>query len=70
MELFKQYASGKEKPKLEMLDRDIEKVKQSPYTKTRWRFSKDMKYIIHETVITDIKPLTYLEKISKRGESK
>lgn len=47
MELFKQYASGKEKPKLEMMDRDIEKVKQSPYTRTRWIFSKDMKYIIH-----------------------
>lgn len=63
-ELFKKFTS--EKPKFEMLDRDVEKVKHLPHIKTRWRFSKDRNYIIHETIITDIKPLTYLEKIGEK----
>lgn len=43
---------------------DEEKLKQlkGPILKTNIRKSKDSKWIIHETIITDIKPVTYFEK--------
>jgi len=37
--------------------------KQGPLLKTNIRKSKDNKWIIHETVITDIKPVTYFQKV-------
>jgi hypothetical protein len=41
-----------------------EKLKQSnqPILKTAIRKSNDGKWLIHETLIVDIKPITYIEK--------
>ena len=43
---------------------DIEKLKQSnqPILKTSIRKSNDGKWVIHETIIIDIKPIAYIEK--------
>ena len=34
-----------------------------PIVETQLSMSKDRKYVIHKTVITDIKPVKYLEKV-------
>ncbi|MFA5856195.1 MAG: hypothetical protein WC867_02485 [Candidatus Pacearchaeota archaeon] len=41
-----------------------EKLKQSnqPILKTSIRMSNDGKWLIHETIIVDIKPINYIEK--------
>lgn len=36
---------------------------KGPILKTSIRKSKDGKWLIHETIITDIKPITYFEKV-------
>ena len=36
---------------------------KGPIVDTRVRLSNDKKWIIHETVITDIKPVLYFEKV-------
>ena len=40
-----------------------EQLKSMPKLEFITRKSKDGKYIIHKTVITDIKPTTYYEKV-------
>ena len=39
-----------------------------PILETHITKSKDGKYIIHKTVITDIKPVKYYEKIMEKKE--
>ena len=36
---------------------------QTPILETQVSKSKDGKYVIHRTVITDIKPIKYFEKV-------
>jgi hypothetical protein len=36
---------------------------KGPILKTNIRKSNDNKWLIHETIITDIKPITYFEKV-------
>jgi len=36
---------------------------KGPILKTNIRRSNDGKWLIHETIITDIKPITYFEKV-------
>lgn len=50
----------------EIFDEDSDKNKvrnKGPLLKTNIRKSKDNKWLIHETIITDIKPITYFEKV-------
>ena len=37
--------------------------KQKPIVETRIEKSKDGKFVMHRTVITDIKPVQYFEKV-------
>ncbi len=37
--------------------------KQKPIVETRIEKSKDGKFIMHRTIITDIKPVQYFEKV-------
>ena len=41
----------------------IKQITKMPIVETFIRKSKDGKYIIHKTVITDIKPKNYYEKV-------
>ena len=36
---------------------------KSPLVETKISLSKDSKWLIHQTVITDIKPVSYYEKV-------
>jgi len=45
-----------------------EKGQNLPILETHISKSKDGKYIIHKTVITDIKPVKYFEKIMEKKE--
>jgi len=37
--------------------------KQQPIVETQISMSKDKKYVIHKTIITDIKPIGYYKKV-------
>ena len=37
--------------------------KQKPIVETKVEKSKDGRYIMHKTIITDIKPVQYFEKV-------
>lgn len=43
-------------------------TQNKPILETHITKSKDGKYIIHKTVITDIKPVKYYEKIMEKKE--
>ena len=41
----------------------IKQIANMPIVETKVSKSKDGRYIIHKTVITDIKPVSYYEKV-------
>ncbi len=41
---------------------------KQPIVETQLSLSKDKKYFIHKTIITDIKPVNYLHKVLERKE--
>ena len=41
--------------------------KNTPIVETHISKSKDGKYVIHKTVITDIKPVKYYEKVLEKA---
>ena len=45
-----------------------EQLKKMPYIETRFRRSKNGKYLIYQTVLTDIKPVQYYEKVLANAE--
>ena len=53
---------------------DIEKAKSSgqrqPIVETKIRKSKDGQWIIHQTIITDIKPVSYYREVLKPSAEK
>lgn len=43
--------------------KDVEKLHNMPYIEFKYSKSKDKKYVIVKTIFTDIKPITYWEKV-------
>ena len=43
--------------------KQIEQLQKQPIIESMIRKSQDGEWIVHKTVITDIKPTTYLEKV-------
>ena len=41
----------------------IEQLNRQPIIETAISVSEDRKWVIHKTIVTDIKPMTYLEKV-------
>ena len=41
----------------------IEQLNKQPILETTTQISEDKKWIVHKTIITDIKPVTYLKKV-------
>ena len=41
----------------------IEQLNKQPIIETAISVSEDRKWVIHKTIVTDIKPVTYLEKV-------
>jgi hypothetical protein len=48
----------------------IEHLKKMPLIKTRIRRIKDSNLILHQTIISDIKPIEYYEAIVDKKDSK
>ena len=46
----------------------IEQLNKQPVVETTVAKSSDGKWIVHKTIITDIKPVSYLEKVLGRKE--
>ncbi|MHA1874024.1 MAG: hypothetical protein ACTSVB_07910 [Candidatus Heimdallarchaeaceae archaeon] len=44
---------------------DKTKKHEIPLVKTKFRLSKDKRYFITDTIITDIKPISYIKKVIK-----
>ena len=44
----------------------IEQLNKQPIIETGTSVSEDRKWVIHRTVITDIKPVSYLEKVMQK----
>jgi len=44
-------------------EKRIEQLQKQPILETHISKSEDGKWVIHKTVITDIKPLSYIEKV-------
>lgn len=51
-------------------ERVAEKVTAMPIVESRVRLSKDGEYVVHETRIVDIKPVSYYSKVLERREKK
>jgi len=49
------------KPKLS--DVKIEQLNKQPILETSIQLSEDKKWIVYKTIITDIKPASYLQKV-------
>ena len=41
----------------------LEELNKQPIVETSIRRSEDGKWVVHKTTITDIKPVTYFEKV-------
>ncbi|MBI2548784.1 hypothetical protein HYW21_05530 [Candidatus Woesearchaeota archaeon] len=41
----------------------IEQLNKQPIVETSLQLSEDKKWMVHKTTITDIKPLSYVEKV-------
>ena len=44
-------------------EKRIEELNKQPIVETSIRRSEDGKWVVHKTTITDIKPVTYFEKV-------
>ena len=47
----------------ELSEKRLEELKEQPVIESRVRKSNDGRWIIHQTKITDIKPVGYFEKV-------
>ena len=47
--------------------RKIEQLKKMPLLQTRIRRLKDSNLVLHQTIISDIRPLEYYEAVVDRG---
>ncbi|MCF7861831.1 hypothetical protein K9M79_06315 [Candidatus Woesearchaeota archaeon] len=52
---------AKEKPELSAVK--IEQLNKQPIIETSIQVSEDKKWVVYKTIITDIKPVSYLQKV-------
>lgn len=55
---------------MELSTKKIEHLKKMPLIKTRIRRIKDSNLILHQTIISDIKPIEYYEAIVDKKDNK
>ncbi|MBL7100589.1 MAG: hypothetical protein ISS23_01400 [Nanoarchaeota archaeon] len=48
---------------MELTDKKIEQLKKQPIIETIIKKSEDNEWVLHQTVITDIKPMSYFKKV-------
>lgn len=49
--------------RVELSAKKLEQLNKQPIVETTIRKSEDGKWVIHKTTITDIKPISYFEKV-------
>ena len=54
---------GNPKTKPKLSDVKIEQLNKQPILETSIQLSEDKKWIVYKTIITDIKPVSYMEKV-------
>lgn len=54
---------AKEKPRTELSPMKIEQLNKQPIIETSIQISEDRRWIVYKTIITDIKPVTYMQKV-------
>jgi len=54
---------------MELNQRKLEQLNKQPVLETTIKKSEDGKWVIHRTIITDIKPISYLEKVLQKEPS-
>jgi hypothetical protein len=54
---------NQETKKVILTDKKIEQLVRQPALETQISKSQDGKWIVHKTIITDIKPVAYFEKV-------
>lgn len=59
-----------EKESVELSEQLIEKLLRSPHIESKMSLSKDGRFFIHRTVITDIKPMSYVEKVVSHDQKR
>jgi hypothetical protein len=48
---------------MELSEKKLEQLNKQPIVETSIKRSEDGKWVVHKTTITDIKPVTYFEKV-------
>ncbi len=56
-------AKGQEEKQAILSDQKIEQLSKQPIIESQVSKSEDGKWLIHKTIITDIKPVAYFEKV-------
>jgi hypothetical protein len=56
-------AKDKEEKQVILSDQKIEQLSKQPIIESQVSKSEDGKWLIHKTIITDIKPVAYFEKV-------
>ena len=54
--------------KLELSETKVRELMNQPIIENSWFKSTYDKWLVHKTIITDIKPLAYLEKVLSDNE--
>ena len=55
-------------PIVELHPRKIDDINKQPKIETKMYLTKDKKWLVHKTIITDFKPSTYIEQMVKKEE--
>lgn len=59
----KQKNNGKHLISMELSSVKIEQLNKQPIVESMISLSEDKKWVLHKTIITDIKPVSYFEKV-------
>ena len=62
-EVYKMKQQPKQEEKAQLSEIKMEQLNRQPIIESNISKSEDGKWIIHKTTITDIKPITYFEKV-------
>ena len=56
-------AKKQEKQENQLTSTKVDQLNRQPVIETQTKLSDDKKWVIHRTVITDIKPMSYMKKV-------
>jgi len=52
---------------MEFSEKRLEQIKNMPIVESKVSKSKDGKFVMHKTIITDIKPVTYYDAVLEKA---